>query len=158
MSNSKNTNLNNLKPFQKGQLTSEEAKARGHNGGKKSAEARKTKKLFLEIFDNLLDLEVYDEKNGLITSKQKLALEVIKKATKGDLEAFKIVRDTIGEAPKLQVDASITGLNDVIKNILLEKKADQDQDLDQDLDTDLDLDQEQNPDLDTDTEEERVDD
>jgi hypothetical protein len=57
--------LGNLKPFQKGQLSSEEAVKRGSNGGKKSAEARKTKKLFSDIFGALLELEVSDEKNGL---------------------------------------------------------------------------------------------
>jgi hypothetical protein len=115
----KDKRLNNLKPFQKGQLSSEEAVKRGSNGGKKSAEVRRTRHLFSNMFNNLLELEVPDEKNGLITTKQKIAVEIVRKAQKGDLDAFKIIRDSIGETPKTEINTTFSGINNTIKTILL---------------------------------------
>ena len=39
-------NIENLKPIKKGELSKEEAKKRGSNGGKASVEARREQKIF----------------------------------------------------------------------------------------------------------------
>lgn len=76
-------NVENLKV-----LTSKEARANGSKGGKASVKARnKRKKLKEEL---LLLLETDDTQN-------KMSLALIKKALDGDIKAFEVIRDTIGE-------------------------------------------------------------
>ena len=83
-------NSENLKPIKKGQLTKEEAKRRGSNGGIKSGDVRRARKtLKAEL---LLLLESGNTQN-------KISLALIQKALKGDIKAFEVIRDTIGEKP-----------------------------------------------------------
>lgn len=93
-------NNENLKPIKKGQLTSEEAKRRGANGGKKSGEARRARKTLKE--DLLLMLSTGD-------TQEQVNLALIKQALKGNVKAFAILRDTIGEAPVNKQE--ITGID-----------------------------------------------
>lgn len=59
----------------------------------------KKKQTFREIFDALLS-ETYDTEAGTVTGKELAAMQVIKQVLEdGNLEAFKIARDTIGEKP-----------------------------------------------------------
>ena len=83
-------NNENLKPIKKGELTSEEAKRRGSNGGKKSVEVRRARKTLRE--DLLVMLSTGD-------TQEKINLALIKQAMKGNIKAFAILRDTIGEMP-----------------------------------------------------------
>lgn len=84
-------NSENLKPIQKGDLTKEEAKRRGENGGKKSGEVRRERKALRE--ELLLLLSQGD-------TQEKLSVALITKAINGDVKAFEVIRDTIGEKPK----------------------------------------------------------
>ena len=93
-------NNENLKPIKKGELTSEEAKRRGANGGKKSGEARRARKTLRE--DLLLMLSTGD-------TQEQVNLALIKQALKGNVKAFAILRDTIGEAPVSKQE--ITGID-----------------------------------------------
>lgn len=93
-------NNENLKPIKKGELTSEEAKRRGANGGKKSGEARRARKTLKE--DLLLMLSTGD-------TQEQVNLALIKQALKGNVKAFAILRDTIGEAPVSKQE--ITGID-----------------------------------------------
>lgn len=108
-------NNKNLKPFD--QLTEKEQREIARKGGKASVKARREKKAFREILDILLEEEDIDsngEKSGL-TKKEALAVTTIKiglddKAKPKDrLEAVKLIRDTIGEAPKEKVEVSSLG-------------------------------------------------
>ncbi|MCK4258763.1 MAG: hypothetical protein KAX49_07280 [Halanaerobiales bacterium] len=84
-----------LIPFN--QLTEQEQKRLASLGGKASVKARQEKKLLKE---ELLILLATD--NNL----KKISVAVIKKAIEGDIQAFKELRDTIGEKPTNDVDLS----------------------------------------------------
>ena len=98
-------NSGNLKRF-----TSSEARENGKKGAKKSAEARRARKtLKAEL---LLLLESGD-------NQQKMSVALFQKALKGDIKAFEVIRDTIGEKPtdKREITGDIKTTNPVI-NIL----------------------------------------
>lgn len=78
-------NSGNLKRF-----TSSEARENGKKGAKKSAEARRARKTLKE--ELLLLLESGD-------NQQKMSVALFQKALKGDIKAFEVIRDTIGEKP-----------------------------------------------------------
>ncbi len=88
-------NAKNLKPIQKGELSKEEAKRRGSSGGIKSGEARRKKATFKKILDSMLYIE---DAEGL-TPAEKICMEVINSAINGNLKAFVLIRDSLGEAP-----------------------------------------------------------
>ena len=86
-------NEENLRPIQKGELTKEEAKRRGSIGGKKSAEARKEKKLIRErILERMSETDWDEYIDGIIARS---------KNTRADAE---FMRDTIGEKPVEQIN------------------------------------------------------
>lgn len=131
-------NNENLKPIKKGELSSEEAKKRGSNGGKKSAIVRKRKKEFKELFIELLSydiekfttnddiLEKLAEINPLFSSKidvkTVIAAQVIKRAINGDLTAISMLKTQIGEDPIQEINQTNTNINitdeKVINNVL----------------------------------------
>lgn len=59
----------------------------------------KRRKSFAEIFDAWLTTDHTDKKGNTMNGAEALAQAVIAKAVKGDLRAFELVRDTIGEKP-----------------------------------------------------------
>jgi hypothetical protein len=90
-------NEQNLKPIRKGELTKEEAKRRGSNGGKKSAKTRRENKLIKDrILERMGETDWDDMIDGLI-----------KRAKEGD-KAFEILRDTIGQKPSDVIE--VTGI------------------------------------------------
>ena len=100
----------NLKPFN--QLTKEEQRELARKGGKKSGKVRAERKKFKD--DLLLALETI--KNG--KTLQELGIEAImSKFIEGDMQAFTIIRDTIGEKPTEKVEADVK--NEVNINIEL---------------------------------------
>ena len=136
-------NNENLKPIKKGELTEEEAKKRGSNGGKKSAKVRKQKKLFKEIFIELLSydiekfttneelLEKLAEINPLFSSKidvkTVIAAQVLKKAINGDLAAISMLKAQIGEEPVQEINQTNQNINitdEKVINSVLEKMKD----------------------------------
>lgn len=81
-------NEQNLKPIRKGDLSNEELKKRQSNGGKKSAEARREKKL---IRDRILERMGEDDWDEYITG-------IIERAKDNKADA-EFLRDTIGQKP-----------------------------------------------------------
>jgi len=59
----------------------------------------KKRKTFAQIFDAWLTSDHTDKKGNTMNGAEALAQAVIAKAVKGDLRAFELVRDTIGEKP-----------------------------------------------------------
>lgn len=96
------SNIQNLKPIKN--LSSEEAKKRGSIGGKKSAEVRRARSTFNKSLIEAL------EKSG---TQDSIVQAIIKEAKKGNIKAFEVIRDTIGEKPIEQVQ----NLNPPIINI-----------------------------------------
>ena len=78
--------------------TSSEARENGKKGGIASAESRKRKKLLRECIDELLAKE-YTSEGKTLTGSEALAVTLMKKAMKGDVKAFEVLRDTAGEKP-----------------------------------------------------------
>ena len=120
-------NEKNLKPIKT--LTSEEAKKRGSKGGKASVKAKRERKLLKQQLEMLLNLPV---KNDKIKSKLKelgveasetnnqmaMTLALFQKALSGDVRAYEIIRDTIGEKPVDRVE----NINPPVINIERPKK------------------------------------
>ena len=79
-------NQKNLKP-----PTTSEARERGKKGGKKSGEKRRERKALREELLLLLS-------SG--NTQKKVSLALIDKALSGDVKAFEVIRDTIGEKPE----------------------------------------------------------
>lgn len=75
------------------------------NGGKKSAEVRRKRKTLKEQLLMLLE-------NGNV--QEEIVLSLINKAQAGDIKAFEVVRDTIGEKPKEEVIQIETTYEDYI--------------------------------------------
>lgn len=82
------TNDQNLIPMS--QRTKEEVRVLASNGGKKSGEVRRKRKALKE--ELLAILSSNDFQN-------KISLAIINKAVNGDVKAFEVIRDTIGEKP-----------------------------------------------------------
>ena len=93
-------NEQNLKPVS----SKKEARERGRKGGLASVEARRKRKSLKE--ELLLMLE--DEE-----LQQSVAIALIKQAQNGNVKAFGMLRDTIGEAPveKLQATQTVVDLS-----------------------------------------------
>lgn len=128
-------NEENLKPIQKGQLSKEEAKARGSKGGKKSVESRRQRKAFKESLLMLLEMEAPEQigvqiKKTLPKLKDKdlnyqnaILVSLLQQAIKGNTKAVEIIRDTIGEKPKEvveingneQIQKGLNKLNDLLQ-------------------------------------------
>lgn len=90
-------NIKNLKPIKS--LSSEEAKKRGSLGGKKSAEVRRARSTFNKSLVEAL------EKNG---TQEAIVKAIIKEAKKGNIKAFEVIRDTVGEKPRDELNLSGT--------------------------------------------------
>lgn len=75
--------------------TEKEAREKGRIGGIKSGEARRARKTLREELLALLS-------KGDI--QEKMSLAMIEKCLKGDTKAYEVIRDTIGEKPKEQVE------------------------------------------------------
>ena len=95
-------NENNLKPVR----SKSEARERGKNGGEKSGEARRKKRLLKDILATALSgtTEVDGKR---ITLDEAIVLSLIQKAQKGDVSAFLAIRDTLGEKASQKVDVQI---------------------------------------------------
>ena len=86
-------NETNLKPIR----TKSEARERGRKGGIKSGEVRRERKTLKEELIVLLQ-------QG--NTQEKISLALLEKAMNGDTKAYEIIRDTIGEKPKENIDVS----------------------------------------------------
>ena len=78
-------------------LTPNERRKRASKAGKASGEARRKRKTLKEELVSLLETNNYNEK---------ISLKLIKKALEGNIKAFEVIRDTIGEKPKENVELS----------------------------------------------------
>lgn len=100
-----------------GAMTSEQAREAGRRGGIASGQARREKaerrKAMKDTFETLLNMSIKTGKvqsveeiqsfakiqGKNITVNEALAVRVIQRGLNGDLRAFELIRDTIGEKP-----------------------------------------------------------
>lgn len=91
----------NLIPFNK--LTEEKQKEMARQGGIKSGESRRQKRLLRDSLEDILYSKSSDGKLYL----DEMTMSLFKKALDGDVKAFEVVRDTIGQKPTENVKAEI---------------------------------------------------
>lgn len=96
-------NEDNLNPVR----SEDEARERGKKGGVASGAARRRKKEFRDVFQALLDGKDIKGPDGKkLSGTEALAMKVFQLALKGDLRAFEIIRDTVGQKPVDKVEVS----------------------------------------------------
>lgn len=100
-------NKKNLK-----RLTSEEARKNGSKGGKKSVESRRRKKLLKELLEEALEKE---------TRTGNMAIDItnalVRKAKKGNVKAYEVIRDTLGQKPVENVNFNNPSATKVLESI-----------------------------------------
>lgn len=84
-------------------LTPDEARTQGQKGGIASGKARREKKTLQE---ELLALLSAVEDGETETINNRIAASIIKKALAGDVKAFEVIRDTVGEKPKDELNVN----------------------------------------------------
>lgn len=98
-------NRTNLKP-----PSTVEARERGKKGGKRSADARKERKVLREQLLVLLS-------EG--DTQENMVIALINRALSGDVKAFEVIRDTIGEKPIDKQDILMSGTMDGTIKVVL---------------------------------------
>jgi len=92
-------NNENLKPIKKGELSKEEAKRRGSNGGKKSVQKKRKIKKIKEYLEIGLSLAIQDKNGNTYSRKEAGVIKLIERYIKGDPKAFDTVVQLLGENP-----------------------------------------------------------
>lgn len=110
-------NEKNLIPFSSDQSRDEAAK-NGRKGGKKSGETRRRRKTLREDLLALLKTVRETPEGEEKTLQDGILAALIMKALSGDVKAFEVIRDTIGEKPVDKVAQTDGEGNDVPKNDL----------------------------------------
>lgn len=82
--------------------SSEQAREYGRKGGKKKAENARKRKALKEELEILLEAIAEDGK----TYQESISISLIKEAQKGNTKAYEVIRDTIGQKPKENVNIS----------------------------------------------------
>lgn len=86
-------NEGNLKPLSI--RTKSEQREIAKKGGKKSGEVRRQKKLLKELLE-----EALETKTDTGTLSVDITRALIAKALEGDVKAYEVIRDTLGQKPK----------------------------------------------------------
>lgn len=84
----------NLKPVK----SVEEAREKGAKGGKKSGEVRRQNKSLRQALRYLLQ-EGYEKDGETLDGFEIIATKVFEQALAGNVKAFEVIRDSIGEKP-----------------------------------------------------------
>lgn len=96
----------NLRDFRK--LSLEERKKIASAGGKASGKVRKVRRKLRDELEMLLKIG---------NNQEILVLSLLNKALAGDVKAFEVIRDTVGEKPKDKADVNIYGYEELLKKI-----------------------------------------
>lgn len=90
--------------------TPSERRANASKAGKASGKARAERKALKEVFETLLTQEVKDPENEkrTLTGAEYLGLSMFKRAAAGDVRAFKIIAEIMGEyKQEIKLDQNI---------------------------------------------------
>ena len=106
------------RPFE----TSEQAREAGRKGGKKSGAKRTMRKtLREELLAVLTDMKIPEKSTGKeVPVQEALSVSLIRSALNGNVKAYEIIRDTIGEKPTESVtvlSANFSALDDAFNAI-----------------------------------------
>lgn len=83
-----------------------EAQRRGRAGGIASGKARQKRKELRELLEVALSMP--DEERG-VSNAEAIAAALVEKAKAGDVKAFEVLRDSVGEKPVTRMDHTTTG-------------------------------------------------
>jgi hypothetical protein len=90
-------NNENLKPLN--ERCKEDAKKIRSKGGKARAAKIKEKKTMKEMLDYLLEKEIANKSGEKASTQEAISIALIKQALNGNVKAYEVIRDTIGEKP-----------------------------------------------------------
>lgn len=85
----------------------EEAREKGRRGGKKSGEVRRARKTLRDDLLELLQVTSKDSEGIEHTQQEYVTAALIREARSGNVRAFEIIRDTIGEKQTEQHSISV---------------------------------------------------
>ena len=91
-------NEQNLKPFTSDQ-SREEAAKNGQKGGIASGRARAEKRDLRKALELLLEQTYTDKKGVTRTGAQAITEKLFSEVMKGNVRAFEVLRDTVGQKP-----------------------------------------------------------
>lgn len=74
-------------------------------GGKASGAARRRKKLLRECLTELLEREYVSSDGKSMEGADLISAKLFQKAMDGDLRAFEIIRDTVGQQPVQRIES-----------------------------------------------------
>lgn len=100
--------------------TSEEAREAGRKGGKKSVQVRRERKTLREELLKLLMEEVPGKNGTSRPAQEAISTALMKQAISGNIKAFEVIRDTIGEKPVENVNVitpDYTALNEAFSGL-----------------------------------------
>ena len=91
-------------------------------GGKASGAARRRKKLLRECLTELLEREYVSSEGKSMEGADLISAKLFQKAMDGDLKAFEIIRDTVGQKPaeRVEVDTIDPQARERVERILSE--------------------------------------
>lgn len=98
-------NAGNLTPVR----SVEEARDKGRKGGLASGVSRRDRKTLRAMLEMLMDMPAATEDGPAKSNREAMAVAIVQRALAGDVKAFEVVRDTLGEKPRDKVDASLSG-------------------------------------------------
>ena len=93
-------------------LTTEEAREIGSKGGKASVKARRKKKELRELLEIALSQPYKDNPDD--DNYMAIAVALVQRALDGDTKAFEIIRDTLGQKPKDQIEVETQGAINIV--------------------------------------------
>lgn len=121
-------NEQNLKPFTSDQ-SREEAAKNGQKGGIASGKARAEKRDLRKALEMLLEQTFTDKKGNTKTGTQAVTERLFAEVMKGNVKAFEVLRDTVGQKPvekveQVNIDMEYEQSVEYVKR-LMEKKDDE---------------------------------
>ena len=123
MTQKKNVNQNsmaNLVEYKKGDTT-DKAK-NGRLGGIASGESKRRMKTFREELLAILESETKNSKGETISVQKNINAALILKAAKGDVRAYEVIRDTLGQKPKDEKEVIVKAEEGLQVNLDLVKR------------------------------------
>lgn len=93
-------NNENLKPLN--ERCKEDAKKIQSKGGHARAEKIKQRKTMREMLDYLLEKKINNKHGEKVNTQEAITLALLKQALNGNVKAYEVIRDTIGEKPTEQ--------------------------------------------------------
>lgn len=109
----KNKGWNNLIPYEKGD-TKGKVEA-GRLGGIASGESKRRMKTFREELQAILETEMLNAKGEKVSYQKNINSALILKAAKGDVRAYEVIRDTLGQRPKDEKEVVVMSGEDGLK-------------------------------------------